>query len=81
MDVESVRDILQGEYWQQHKVMFKDMFGVAWDKGAQEGDFGIVKIKPAGDETGAASAARKAKKLVFCSALNKSDTSSCKIAK
>ena len=26
--------------------MFKDMFGVTWDKGAQEGDFGIVKINP-----------------------------------
>ena len=26
--------------------MFKDMFGVTWDKGAQEGDFGIAKIHP-----------------------------------
>ena len=32
--------------------MFKDMFGVTWDKGAQEGDFGIVKINPIGDEIG-----------------------------
>ncbi|MDY3917560.1 MAG: uroporphyrinogen decarboxylase family protein [Candidatus Limivivens sp.] len=26
--------------------MFKDMFGVIWDKGVQEGDFGIAKIHP-----------------------------------
>ena len=26
--------------------MFKDMFGVVWDKGTQEGDIGIVKIHP-----------------------------------
>ena len=32
--------------------MFKDMFGVTWDKGAQEGDFGIVKVHPIGDEIG-----------------------------
>lgn len=25
---------------------FKDMFGVIWDRGAQEGDFGIVKVPP-----------------------------------
>ena len=32
--------------------MFRDMFGVTWDKGTQEGDFGIVKIHPIGDEIG-----------------------------
>ena len=26
--------------------MFRDMYGVIWDKGLQEGDFGIVKVHP-----------------------------------
>ena len=26
--------------------MFRDMVGVVWDKGAQEGDFGVTKICP-----------------------------------
>ena len=26
--------------------LFQDMFGVIWDKGTQEGDFGIVKTPP-----------------------------------
>ena len=26
--------------------MFKDMFGVVWDKGKQEGDFGVVHTNP-----------------------------------
>ncbi len=31
--------------------VFKDMFGVIWDKGTQEGDFGIVKVAPIPDST------------------------------